>query len=223
MGQNRRGEIRARGGNEMSKDGRSFAPGAQGIVGMVAGFVFAAILFVGGTALAAHRARSVAENGGQMGRAASPSDAQHALLMKLAGEYDRAIKFVGQTGAMAAPSSGTCKISAVLGGRFILEESHDTVFGRPVDGLRIYGYDDATKQFEMARMYTMSNGITLMKGTSSDGGNTIEFAGEGGTGSMVMHAQMKQIDADRFSVVLSTVGADGKETPFQETDYTRKK
>jgi hypothetical protein len=210
----------------MSKDGRNFAPGAQGIVGMLAGFVFAAILFVGGTALAEHRARSLAENSGQMGRAASPTDAQHALLLKLVGEYDRVIKFVGQTGSMAAPSSGTCKISAVLGGRFILEESHDTVFGRAVDGLRIYGYDDATKQFEMARMYTMSNGITLMKGTSSDGGNTIEFAGEadtGGTGSMVMHAQMKQIDADRFSVVLSTVGADGKETPFQETDYTRKK
>jgi hypothetical protein len=205
---------------------------AQTTAGMIAAFLLGGILFSTGAALGAHQSRAVSVNAGQMGRAAGPSDAQHALLMKLVGEYDRVIKFVGQTrpggqaGAMAAPSSGTCKISAVLGGRFILEESHDTVFGRPVDGLRIYGYDDATKQFEMARMYTMSNGITLMKGTSNDFGNTIEFTGEadtGGMGSMVMHAEMKQIDADRFSVVLSTVGADGKETPFQETDYTRKK
>lgn len=199
------------------------------ITGMVAAFLLGGILVSVGATLGAYRSRAVSVNAEQMGgqnAAAGPSDAQHALLLKLVGEYDRVIKFVGQTGSMAAPSSGTCKISAVLGGRFILEESHDTVFGRAVDGLRIYGYDDATKQFEMARMYTMSNGITLMKGTSSDGGNTIEFAGEAGTGrtgSMVMHAQMKQIDADRFSVVLLTVGADGKETPFQETDYTRKK
>ena len=201
---------------------------AQMITGMVAAFLLGGILVSAGAALGAHRSRAVSVNTEQMAQNGSggPSDAQHALLLKLVGEYDRVIKFVGQTGSMAAPSSGTCKISAVLGGRFILEESHDTVFGRAVDGLRIYGYDDATKQFEMARMYTMSNGITLMKGTSSDGGNTIEFAGEAGTGrtgSMVMHAQMKQIDADRFSVVLSTAGADGKETPFQETDYTRKK
>src|SRR5580658_9141480 len=49
-------------------------------------------------------------------------------LAQLAGEYTRIIKFVGQNDA--APSAGTAKISVVLGGKFILEESSDTVFGR---------------------------------------------------------------------------------------------
>lgn len=152
--------------------------------------------------------------------------APQAALAKLAGNYDRIIIFVGQTGAMAAPSSGTCKISVVLGGRFILEESTDTVFGRPVEGLRIYGYNNATQQYEMARMYTLSTGITMMKGTSSDGGKTIDFTGEtetSGTGAAPMHALLRQIDDDHFIVTLSTTGSDGKETPFQETDYSRKK
>lgn len=191
------------------------------VMSAVIGFSFGAILMVGGSALAGHRV----ENRAQM-NAPSANDAQHAALARLAGEWDRTIKFVGQTGAMAQPSSGVSKFSVALGGRFIVEESHDTVFGGPVDGLRIYGYDDATGQYEMARMYTMSNGITLMKGPSSDGGKTIDFDGETQTGSsksMPMRALFRQMDEDHFSVTMATVGADGKNMPFQETDYTRKK
>lgn len=108
----------------------------------------------------------------------------------------------------------------VLGGRFILEESTDTVFGRPVEGLRLYGYNNATKQYEMVRMYTMSTGITMMKGTSTDDGKTIDFVGDP---EMALHAQLRQVNDEEFTVVLSTTGADGKESAFQETDYTRKK
>jgi Protein of unknown function (DUF1579) len=220
----------------MSEHKASVATGARTVVSIVVGFLLGAMVFVGGSALAQHRASNAASDAAlagpatQMGgqsAASGPSDAEHAWLAKLAGEYDRVIKFVGQTGAAAQPSSGTSKFTVVLGGRFILEESHDTVFGRPVDGLRIYGYNDATKQYEMARMYTMSNGITMLKGASSDGGKSIDFGGEAGTpsgaGKMPLHALFVQTDDDHFSVTMATVGADGKEAPFQETDYTRKK
>src|ERR1700732_5474592 len=77
----------------------------------------------------------------------SPSKpgAEQAFLAKRAGEYTRVIKFVGQSGAAAPPSTGTSKISVVLDGRFIQEENSDTVFGRPVLGLRLWGYNNATK------------------------------------------------------------------------------
>lgn len=219
---------------------------ARTVFGVVYGVVLGGMLLVGGSALAQHGAGKNVRGAGssaiepdaanaplgmlasgtaQMGGSGA-SDAEHTSLAKLAGEYDRVIKFVGQTGAMAAPSSGTSKFSVVLGGRFILEESHDTVFGRPVDGLRIYGYNDATKQYEMARMYTMSNAITIMEGTSSDSGKTIEFNGEAGArggNRMSLRASFRQSDEDHFSVTMSSVGADGKDAPFQETDYARKK
>jgi len=206
---------------------KNFAAGVRVIAAAVVGFLCGAIVFMNGTTLAAHRARNFIEGDAQMGSGTSPNDAEHALLIKLTGRYDRVIKFLGQQGAMAQPSSGTCTFSVELGGRFIVEKSHDVVFGRPIEGLRIYGYNDKTKEYEMARMYTMSNGITLMKGTSSDGGKTIDYVGEGagmGAGGMSpLKAKFVQVDADRFTVTMSTTDASGKDMPFQETDYTRKK
>ncbi len=194
----------------------------QTVMRATAAVVAGVFLLAAGAALGEHRAESLAQM-----RAAGPNDAEHAMLAKLAGNYDRVIKFVGQTGTMAQPSSGTCTFSLELGGRFIVEKSHDVVFGRPVDGLRIYGYNDATKEYEMARMYTMSNGITLMKGTSSDGGKTIDYVGEAtgmrAAGAAPLRAKFVRVDADRFTVTMSTTDASGKDMPFQETIYTRKK
>ena len=189
------------------------------------------VMALGGILLIPGSAISKGKTGSRQNAAPAKADSTkpgvpHASLAKLAGDYTRVIKFVGQTGAAAAPSSGTAKISVVLGGRFILEESTDTVFGRPVEGLRLYGYNNATKQYEMVRMYTMSTGMTMMKGTSSDDGKTIDFVGDtetSGAGKMALHAQLRQVNDDEFSVVLSTAGPDGKESAFQETDYTRKK
>lgn len=190
-----------------------FAGKAMRTIAAVAGGVF---LLTAGVAVGAH----IEVTRAQM-NAASAKDAEHAMLAKLAGNYDRTIKFLGQTGAMAQPSSGTCTFTVELGGRFIVEKSHDVVFGRPVDALRIYGYDDATKEYEMARMYTMSNAITLMKGTSSDDGKTIEYSAVGS--KMPLRAKFVQVDADRFTVTMSTTDASGKDMPFQETIYTRRK
>jgi hypothetical protein len=149
---------------------------------------------------------------------------EQAFLAKRAGEYTRTIKFVGQPDANAF--SGTSKISVALGGRFIIEENNDAAFGRPVSGMRIYGYNNVTKQYEAAWMYTMSTAIISLTGTSSDGGKTIDLAGttvdlQGKT--IPLHAIMKQTDDDEFVVTLMTAGADGKESPFQETMYKRKK
>ena len=208
----------------------SRARGMGVIAGVAAGFLLGATVFAGGRVLAEHsgsnNASDTAQMGGQMRAASGPNDAEHASLAKLEGEYDRVVKFLGQQGAAMPSSSGTCTFSVELGGRFIVEKSHDVVMGRPVEGLRIYGYDDATKQYEMARMYTMSNGITLMKGTSSDGGKTIDYSGESYTGrggATPLRAKFERVSDDEFSVTMSTTDANGKDMPFQETIYTRKK
>jgi hypothetical protein len=156
-------------------------------------------------------------------QAASPSapGAPQEFLAKRAGEYSRVIKFIGQSGEW----TGTSNISVTLGGRFVLEENRDTVFGRPVEGMRIFGYNNATKQYEMISMYTMSTAITKLTGTSEDGGKTVDYSGTSDEprGKVPLHAEVRQIDDDHFVVTLSSVGADGKQTAFQETTYTRKK
>jgi Protein of unknown function (DUF1579) len=163
------------------------------------------------------------KRGANVEQAASPSTpgAPQEFLAKRAGEYSRAIKFLGQPGEW----TGTSKISVILGGRFLLEENHDTVFDRPVEGMRIFGYNNATKQYEMVSMYTMSTAITKLIGTSVDGGKTVEYAGTSDEprGKVPLHAQVRQIDDDHFVVTLSSTGPDGQDMPFQETTYTRKK
>ncbi|MGH9730953.1 MAG: DUF1579 family protein, partial [Candidatus Acidiferrales bacterium] len=212
--QNRRGPNFRYGGIEMIEQKRWPVVMALG-----------AILLIPGSAIS--RGKTEGRQNAAVAKADSTKPGpEDAALAKLAGEYTRVIKFVGQTAANAAPSSGTAKISVVLGGRFIMEESEDTVFGRSVEGLRLYGYNNVTKQYEMVRMYTMSTGITMMKGTSSDDGKTIDFSGDtdtSGASKMALHAQFRQVNDDQFTVTLSTAGPDGKESAFQETDYTRKK
>jgi hypothetical protein len=151
---------------------------------------------------------------------ASPGAPQE-FLAKRGGEYTRVIKFTGQAGEW----TGTSKISVILGGRFIVEDNHDTVMGRPVEGMRIYGYNNVTKQYEAVTMYTMSTAITKLTGTSDDGGKTVDYSGTSDEprGKVPLHARVRQIDDDHFVLSLSTAGPDGKEMTFQETTYTRKK
>jgi hypothetical protein len=157
--------------------------------------------------------------------AAKPGPEQ-SFLAKRAGEYTRTVKFVAQPNADANASTGTAKISVTLDGRFIVEENTDTVFGRPVSGMRIYGFNNITKEYEAVWMYTMSTAMLFLTGTSVDGGKTIDLTGvsQNHRGDKIpIHATIRQIDDDQFVVTLMSTGADGKEAAFQETAYNRKK
>jgi hypothetical protein len=192
----------------------------------VKGMALSILLLAAGSVPAQNNSQNTQDHAATPSSDSTKPGAPQASLAKLAGDYDRIIKFVGPAGAGIAPSSGTAKISVVLGGRFILEESTDMVMGRKVDGLRLYGYNNATKQYEMARMYTMSTGITMMTGTSNDGGKTINYSGSSNTsatGGIPLHAEFRMINDDEFEVTMSTIGDDGKDAPFQSTTYTRKK
>jgi len=148
------------------------------------------------------------------------------FLAKRAGEYTRTIQFLGQQGAAAEPSTGTSKISVILNGRFIQEQNEDVVFGRPVTGMRFYGYNTASKQYESVSLYTGSNAILMLTGSSSDGGRTVDYTGMTDSASgarSTLHARLRQVDDDQFVLTMSIVGADGKETPFNEITYKRKK
>ena len=192
--------------------------------------VIATVLCVAAVAPGANAQAGAQGHGDDKGaqQAASPSlpGPEQAALAKLAGEYDRTIKFLGPAGGGMPSFSGTAKISVVLGGRFLLEESTDTVMGQKVEGLRLYGYNNATKQYEMARMYTMSPAITTLSGTSSDDGKTIDYSGStdnAGASKSPLHAKLRIVSDDEFEVTMSTTGEGGKDAPFQSTTYRRKK
>jgi len=156
---------------------------------------------------------------------AAKDETPQEFLAKRAGEWTRTIRFVGAD-SDSPPSTGTSKITVILNGKFIQEQNEDVVFGRPVSGTRIYGYNNATKQYEAAWLYTMSPAILNLTGTSTDGGKVVDYTGVTYTasgGKTTLHARVRQVDNDQFIVTLYTAGPDGKEAPFQETSYQRKK
>jgi Protein of unknown function (DUF1579) len=198
-------------------------------VSLSRGVALLLLLFLTSTAALAQESstqKSEAARGVPAAADATKPGPEQAFLAKRAGEYTRTVKFVAQPNADANAPTGTAKISVTLDGRFIVEENTDTVFGRPVSGTRIYGYNNITKQYEAVWMYTMSTAMLFLTGTSPDGGKTIDLTGmsQNHRGDKIpIHATIRQIDDDQFIVTLMTTGADGKEAAFQETTYTRKK
>ena len=150
----------------------------------------------------------------------------HQFLAKRTGEWTRTVRFVGQPGGSGEPFSGTAKISAIDGGRFLLEEYNDVVFGRPITGTRLFGYNTITGEYEAAFTGTTSPAILMLKGTSTDGGKVVDYSGESETGrgeTFTLNVRIRQEDNDHMVMSFSMTGPDGKPNTFQETTYTRKK
>ncbi len=73
---------------------------------------------------------------------------------------------------------GEARLESILGGRFLREENSGMSAGRPVERLKIWGYDNAKQQYVSVWMYTMETGVLMLTGTSPDGGKTLEFTAE---------------------------------------------
>ncbi len=69
----------------------------------------------------------------------------HARLVKKAGDWDVAVK-IWHTADMEVPeeSTGTSRIKAILGGRYIVEKFKGEAMGMPFEGFGIAGYDIIT-------------------------------------------------------------------------------
>jgi hypothetical protein len=150
----------------------------------------------------------------------------HKQLQKRAGEYVTVTSFSMSPGTPASESKGTAKLTSILDGRFLLEEDSGMFMGQPTKGTRIWGYDNATRQYEAAWMYTGSTGIMRLTGSSNDGGKTVNFVAtfndENGV-KQTFDAAVRHIDDDHFVVGLYARNADGSRGPTFDTTYTRKK
>jgi hypothetical protein len=68
----------------------------------------------------------------------------------LAGDWQGATKTWFKPDVVGDESPMTGKMSAILGGRFILHEYAGSMSGKPFEGVAIYGFDLATNKFQSA-------------------------------------------------------------------------
>lgn len=150
----------------------------------------------------------------------------HKQLAKLAGSYTTVTRFSAQPSAAPVDSNGTARFSVVLDGRFLLEEDAGIFMGQETKGLKVWGYDNSTKQYISTWMYTGSTGFMSLVGDSKDDGKSVNFMAsfnDGSGGKQVFEAAIRWVDETKFVVGLYAKNPDGSRGPTFETTYTPKK
>jgi hypothetical protein len=155
--------------------------------------------------------------------AAQPGPA-HTELMKRAGDYTTTTTYYAP-GAEPQESAGTASIKSILGGRFLQEENSGDSFGVPYSGLRLYGYNNGSKQYEAIWIYNGSTAFLVLDGSSDNDGKTVRYSGAflGPSGArQTLRVTVTQQDPDHFVVRLLGEGP-GNATSTLETTYSRAK
>lgn len=146
----------------------------------------------------------------------------HAQLMRRAGAYTTTMTF-SAPGSEPRESTGTATLKPILGGRFLEEKNSGDSFGQPSAGLRLYGYNNGSKQYEAIWIYDGSTAFLVLDGSSDDNGKTVRytgaFLGPGGS-KQTLRVAIEQIDDDHFVVRLLGEGPGGA-TATLATTYTR--
>lgn len=158
-----------------------------------------------------------------MAQAAQPGP-PHAELMKRAGDYNTTTTFYAP-GTEPQQSTGTAKLKSILGGRFLEEENSGDSFGTPYSGMRLYGYNNGSKQYEAIWIYNGSTAFLVLDGSTEDNGKTVRYSGAflGPSGvRQTLRVTITQQDADHFVVRLLGQGP-GDTTSTLETVYSRVK
>lgn len=158
-----------------------------------------------------------------MAQAAQPGP-PHAELMKRAGDYNTRTTFYAP-GTEPQQSTGTAKLKSILGGRFLEEENSGDSFGAPYSGMRLYGYNNGSKQYEAIWIYNGSTAFLVLDGSTEDNGKTVRYSGAflGPSGvRQTLRVTITQQDVDHFVVRLLGQGP-GDTTSTLETVYSRVK
>jgi hypothetical protein len=150
----------------------------------------------------------------------------HQHLASLVGEYTTVSTFHFKPGDPGRETKGSCKLTSILGGRFLMEDNSGSLLGQPTTSMHLSGYNEGSQQYEGTWIYTGSTSMMSLRGTSKDDGKTIEWTGtftEAPGNEKTLYVTQHFIDADHFTSELYTKNPDGSKGPTLKTSYTRKK
>lgn len=112
----------------------------------------------------------------KMEAAGTPGPA-HKALDALVGNWQAEVKCWMEPGGQAHVSQGTAKTSWSLNGRFLEEEFHGEMMGKPFTGRSFMGYDNMKQTFNTVWMSDMQTSLFVSEGKGDSGNKVITLQG----------------------------------------------
>jgi hypothetical protein len=149
----------------------------------------------------------------------------HARLASRAGTWDLDITYWERPDAEPLRTKGTSQVTAIWGGRYLVEHLKTEFDGEPFSGLGITGYDNFKNKFVSVWIDCLSTGI--MRATGEGEGATIVYDSESvdfvNRSYKMCRSSERTIDADTRRIFLYDTDLDGNEFMSFEIVYRRKK
>lgn len=151
--------------------------------------------------------------------------AAHAMMGKMAGEYDISVTSWEAPGGEPTIEKGTASRKMVLDGRVMVEDMNSSMHGQPYHGHGMQGYDNVSGKYWGTWNDSMSTGVVVMGG-DCDAKGTCSF-----TGSWNDPISKKKTNARMTTRWTSPTvevfemhgpGPDGKEFKMMEITYTKR-
>lgn len=114
----------------------------------------------------------------KMEAAGTPGPA-HKALDALAGNWKAEVKCWCEPGGTPKVSQGTAKGTWVLNGRFLEEEFHGEMMGKPFTGRTVMGYDNTKQTFNTVWLSDTQTSMFTSEGKGDTGNKVITLEGKG--------------------------------------------
>src|ERR1041384_3064195 len=102
----------------------------------------------------------------------------HKALEPLVGNWKAEVKCWMEPGGQPEVSKGTAKTSWTLNGRFLEQQFHGEMMGKPFHGLSLMGYDNTKQTFNSVWISDMQTSMFTSEGKGENGKKVITLEGK---------------------------------------------
>jgi hypothetical protein len=113
----------------------------------------------------------------KMEAAGTPGPA-HKALEAFVGNWKAEVKSWCEPGGQAQMSQGTAKVKWILNGRFLEEEFHGEMMGKPFTGRTTMGYDNTKQTYNTVWITDTQTSLFISEGKGENGNKVITLEGK---------------------------------------------